>query len=233
MKMDFQGPCIPASWCDCFRPAYDTSVRWRELSFHEGACDPGSDADRQLAALVMLTAERGLTSFSPRQELGRSLWSCITRLPPSIGLMDRCETMDLYGSHLTAIPREIMAMARLRSFDPYTSYRLHWFPYEIARCPALRQSRVSTRALYGNHKKRPPFPRLPDATVDQRFCSICDAPLADRRPIQRWISLRVATDVLPLLVNACSRACLDTLPEPARGSIERLHRGGLSSRPPA
>lgn len=51
------------------------------------------------------------------------------------------------------------------------------FPYELTRCPRLRASVVSTRALYGNFKYRPPFPAL-------------------REP-----------HVLPLLVNACSSAC--------------------------
>jgi hypothetical protein len=51
-------------------------------------------------------------------------------------------------------------MTGLEVFTPYMSYRLHWFPYEITRCPALRDSTVSTRALYGNHKLRPPFRKL-------------------------------------------------------------------------
>ncbi|WP_257581710.1 hypothetical protein [Streptomyces sp. TLI_146] len=32
---------------------------------------------------------------------------------------------------------------------------------------------------------------------------------------QVWISLRVATDVLPLLVNACSSGCVAALPSGA------------------
>jgi hypothetical protein len=32
-------------------------------------------------------------------------------------------------------------MSSLENFDPYTSYRLHWLPYEITRCPNLRSSR--------------------------------------------------------------------------------------------
>lgn len=49
---------------------------------------------------------------------------------------------------------------RLLAFEPYTSYSLHWFPYELTRCMNLRDSTVSTRALYGNIKYRPAFPRL-------------------------------------------------------------------------
>ena len=38
-------------------------------------------------------------------------------------------------------------MTNLEGLDPYTSYCLHWFPYEIIRCNKLKRSRVSTRAL--------------------------------------------------------------------------------------
>lgn len=47
-------------------------------------------------------------------------------------------------------------MSALTTFDPYTSRRLHWYPYEITRCANLRDSRVSTRDLYGNFKNRLP-----------------------------------------------------------------------------
>ena len=77
----------------------------------------------------------------------------------------------LYGSNLVRIPPEIGAMSSLEEFTPYTSYRLHWFPYEITRCRKLSRSTVSTRALFGNYKLRPPFPRLqllraPPRTLD-------------------------------------------------------------------
>ena len=64
----------------------------------------------------------------------------------------------LYGSNLVRIPAEIGAMTSLEEFTPYTSYRLHWFPYELTRCPRLVRSTVSSSALYGNFKYRPPFP---------------------------------------------------------------------------
>jgi hypothetical protein len=43
-----------------------------------------------------------------------------------------------------------------------------------------------------------------------------------RRPIAR----RVATDELPLLVDACSEACVERLPAPPEGYVDRPHRGG-------
>ena len=42
-----------------------------------------------------------------------------------------------------------------------------------------------------------------------------------------WISLRVGTDVLPLLVNACSQECLDALPMTPDGYHQGAHTGGL------
>src|SRR5690349_4819896 len=97
-------------------------------------------------------------------------------------------------------------MTSLEEFTPYTSHRLHWFPYEITRCKKLKRSTVSTRALYGNFKYRPPFPKLPqfhDVHAPTQ-CSVCNSPFGDSMPLQYWLSLCVATDVLPLLVYACS-----------------------------
>jgi hypothetical protein len=46
-----------------------------------------------------------------------------------------------------------------------------------------------------------------------------------------WISLRVATDVLPLLVNACSTACASALPSGAEGYAQLPHTGGRLEQP--
>ncbi|MFJ1708179.1 hypothetical protein [Kitasatospora sp. NPDC088346] len=98
---------------------------------------------------------------------------------------------------------------------------------------------MSTRALFGNEKVRPPFPPLgpgphPVGAVDPgtwgadtlTTCSVCDRPLDGTGLHRAWISLRVATDVLPLLVNACSTACLGTLPTPPDGYLPVAHGGG-------
>ncbi|MFC9811121.1 hypothetical protein ACFVJM_03490 [Streptomyces virginiae] len=90
---------------------------------------------------------------------------------------------------------------------PYTSHRLHWFPYEITRCSRLLRSTVST-------------------------CSDCDGPPEGRELHQRWISRVVATDVLPLLVNACPAACVAALPPGAAGHAPGPHRGGWEAAQP-
>jgi hypothetical protein len=46
-----------------------------------------------------------------------------------------------------------------------------------------------------------------------------------------WISLRVATDVLPLLVNACSAACVSALPSGAEDYVQLPHTGGRVKQP--
>ncbi|MFG2793730.1 hypothetical protein [Streptomyces sp. NPDC048419] len=50
---------------------------------------------------------------------------------------------------------------------------------------------------------------------------------------QMWISLRVAADVLPLLVNACSAACVSALPSGAEDYVQLPHTGGRVKQPPS
>jgi hypothetical protein len=133
-------------------------------------------------------------------------------------------------------PPEIGEMTNLEEFDPYTSRCLHWFPYEITRCERLKRSRVSTRCLYGNYKYRPPFPRLPQSlgALAPSNCSVCRGPFLKERVYQAWVSLWVATDVLPLFVHACSERCISNLPAPAFGYVQKAHFGGLDLiQPPA
>ncbi len=74
---------------------------------------------------------------------------------------------------------------------------------------------------YGRRKckYRPPFPRLPQLfpEIVPAVCSVCAGQFTESGPLQYWISWPVAkdelpVDVLPLLVHACSRECVDRLP---------------------
>jgi hypothetical protein len=126
-------------------------------------------------------------------------------------------------------------MAEMEELDLYTSYRLHWVPFEVTRCTKLKRSCVSTRALYGNYKYRPPFPPLgfPESKLNlPANCSVCRNALRPGEVHQAWISLVVATDVLPLLVNACSDECIKRLPPPAYGYVNHPHYGGLNQVQP-
>ena len=218
----------------------------RGVRFHKDRQDTEAAGWRRLLELIEEAAEDQREVFKPLVELSAEQRRQVITLPPTVGKLTAVRHLVLYGSNLVRIPPEIGAMTSLEEFTPYTSYRLHWFPYELTRCPNLQRSTVSTRALYGNFKFRPPFPELVSETdrigelkpgvwgaAVIRTCSVCDAPIGNSGPIQAWITLRVATDVLPLLVNACSPACIEALPTPPEGYIQRPHRGGPSVEQPS
>lgn len=213
--------------CECLSPQYESGP-WQELKLHHEIQSTTSDAWKSLEAYIQKVRDQGLDELNPLAGIGSEKWEQIIALPSSIGTLQSVRVLMLYGSHLVRIPPEIGEMTNLEEFDPYTSYCLHWFPYEITRCRKLKRSRVSTRALYGNYKYRPPFPRLPaiSAELTPSSCSVCRGPFKEGGPFQFWISSWVATDVLPLLVHACSAECARSLPAGARGYVSQPHQGG-------
>ncbi|MEU7012421.1 hypothetical protein [Streptomyces sp. NPDC046385] len=200
------------------------------VGFHAERQDTSAPGWRHLLHLIDEAAADRREEFRPLIELPPEERRQIITLPPSIAKLTAVRHLVLYGSNLVRIPPEIGAMTSLEEFTPYTSYRLHWLPYEITRCRKLTRSTVSTRALFGNHKLRAPFPKprpAPASVADLdpgdldarrweataiRNCSVCDGPIEHGELHPVWISLRVATDVLPLLANACSPACVAALP---------------------
>jgi len=199
--------------------------------------DKNSLAWKRLCEYVDKVVGDSREEFSPLEELGAELFAQIYTLPESIGKLKKVKKVWLYGSKLKRIPPEIGEMEALEYFDPYTSYDLHWFPYEITRCKNLRESRVSTRALYGNYKNRMGFPRLIHNPVrysgDTVKCSICGKEMTYDQTNQMWVSLRVGTDVLPLLLNLCSKECESKLPKPPEGYVPFAHKGGADlTQPP-
>jgi hypothetical protein len=213
--------------------------KWQELLLHSEVQDTNSDAWNSLEAYIAKIRDDGSDELNPMSGIGWEKWEQIVTLPKSIGTLKSVRVLSLYGSHLVRIPPEIGDMTNLEEFDPYTSRCLHWFPYEITRCEHLKRSRVSTRCLYGNYKHSPfsrPFPKLPQnsAALAPATCSVCGGTFSQGRIHQAWISLRVATDVLPLLVHACSEKCIKNLPKPAFGYLQWPHFGGLDlEQPPA
>ncbi|MFJ3528345.1 leucine-rich repeat domain-containing protein [Streptomyces sp. NPDC090132] len=206
------------------------------VGFHGEQQDTSSAGWLRLLALVEEAVTDGREEFNPLVELSPQERRDVITLPASIGRLTTVKHLRLYGSNL---------------FSPYTSHRLHWFPYEITRCSKLARSTVSTRSLFGNFKLRPPFPRLRTtsevqsggylAALDPKHwgttaistCSVCDGPVEGRELHQRWISLVVATDVLPLLVNACSTACLAAPPSGAAKHAPQPHIGGWDVAQPS
>lgn len=235
--------------CRCFDQV--RSQPRARVGFHTERQDTSAPGWQHLLALIDEAAADGREEFRPLVELSPQERRQIVTLPPTIAKLTAVKHLMLYGSNLVRIPPEIGAMTSLEEFTPYTSYRLHWFPYEITRCTRLTRSTVSTRTLFGNYKLRPPFPRLQSAEstvagldtgdLDPRrwgttaisACSVCDraVELGGLHPV--WTSLRVATDVLPLLVNACSAQCVAALPPPAEGYLQSAHTGGPVGRPSA
>jgi len=219
--------------CGCMASEYNNEP-WSEMQIHMEEQNTECSGWKRLLEYIDETADSLRSEFTPGEVLSGDEWAQIVTLPSSIAKLTSVRRLNLYGSALTRIPPEIGEMKSLEFLDTYTSYRLHWYPYEIKRCGSLTKSRVSTRALYGNYKFRPPFPQLPfDAPWLPENCSVCAQPIKADARIQVWISLHVAShDILPLLVNACSLDCVAMLPKPAEKYIELPHYGGLGLQQP-
>lgn len=233
----------------CMCVGYSVETRPDTVSFHPEQQDISAPGWLRLLELIEEAAEDGRELFKPFVEMTSAQRREVVTLPPSIAKLAAVKHLVLYGTNLVRIPPEIGAMSGLEVFEPYTSHRLHWYPYELTRCTKLRDSTVSTRVLYGNFKHRPPFPALqPVTTVAEaafdaldpgiwgadhvRTCSVCDRHIGQEFH-QVWISYGVGTDVLPFLVNACSSACIDALPQPAGDHVQTVHTGGPSvAQPP-
>lgn len=202
----------------------------RILAIPNDIQDRNSEAWIRLCKYVEKIADKGKDEFSPLEELGQELFSQIHTLPETIAKLKKVKKVWLYGSKLKRLPPEIGQMVSLEYFDPYTSYNLHWFPFEITNCKKLKDSRVSTRILYGNFKNRMGFPSLKNNPIkyfgEVVYCSVCNKSMTYSETNQLWISLNVGTDVLPLLTNLCSKECESNLPQPAKGYVQNPHKGG-------
>lgn len=222
--------------CNCFEPLFDSgqpnSPRcYPELTFHWEEQDTACEGWRLMEELIAKAAADRVKVFAPGCDISPELWSQIITLPASIAKLTTVKKLYLYASHLVRIPPEIGDMTSLEQLDCYTSYRLHWLPYEVTHCQNLKRSCFSTRALHGNYKYRPPFPLLNLNTakppIATSACSVCRKPIDPSASNQVWISLRIATDVLPLLVNACSPECIAHLPQPTKDYVDHPHKGGI------
>jgi len=218
----------------------------QDVRFHRDGQDTSAPGWRHLLALIDEAAADGREVFRPLVEMSLEERRQVVTLPATISKLTAVKHLELYRSNLVRLPPEIGALTSLEEFSPYTSGRLHWFPYELTRCRNLFRSTVSTRSVFGNYKFRPPFPALrhgplPPGDLDPGLwgasaigtCSVCDGPISKCGVRQVWLSARVATDVLPLLVNACSDACVEALPPGAEGYIPFAHAGGRTIVQPA
>ncbi|MBN2713963.1 MAG: leucine-rich repeat domain-containing protein [Planctomycetes bacterium] len=239
--------------CDCFNEYYiwenrfdgvesdkdlarmkNTPMVWPETAFH---VDPPSQSQRAwdiACEIIDITAKKDVKELNLGKIMDRHDYMALNTLPETIGECKALERLVLYGSNISSIPREISGCVSLKAFEPYTSYRLHWFPYEMTKCRHLSNSCISTRALYGNYKIRPPFPNLSihrwEWPTGKCYCSVCGGEAACME--QYWTTQPVAADVIPLLVSVCSNACLEKIGDSPKDYIKRPHRGGLQIEQP-
>ena len=215
---------------ECNQLMADTTF-WKPKCFHaesksltkkawDVVCEIFDDAEQKN------TAEIDLAKLMDKED-----YCALNTLPETIGNLKALRKLTIYGSSISYIPREISGCENLREFVPYQSHRLHWFPYEIKQCQNLIRSTISTRALYGNYKTRNPFPSLKQAkwvwNSDNDSCSICGK--ISETLQQHWISERIATDVVPLLVSVCGIDCLSKVGDyVVENYIPYPHQGGLT-----
>ena len=229
--------------CQCYGKSW--GLQDQQITLHNEVQDTLCDPWTKLIGMIDDAASLGAEHFSPFIDMPMDQRQQIITLPTSISELSMVEELNLYGSQLRYLPAEIGRMKNLKRFTPYTSYALHWFPYELTRCSEMADSTISTRALFGNFKSRSAFPQLKPwhqntrvsdafrALYEQHWsqwatrpCSVCDRDFKDNQEFRYWISLRVGTDVVPLLVNACSQSCIDSLPKGAKGHVQEPHKGG-------
>lgn len=197
-------------------------------NMHVEAQDQSVAGWEQAVNLIDRLAQTDAPIFEPSAQIPWEDWMRVITLPRELASLTQVTEVRLYGSHLHRLPPEIGRMSSLRELDVYTSYSLHWLPYEVMRCANLSASRMSTRALYGNRNTRLPFPRL-SRTIGVLLpatCSVCDQPFDERNPQPFWTTQRVGTDYVPLLIHSCSKDCIDLVPPAPPGFFERPHKGG-------
>ena len=159
---------------------------------HNEKQDTECEVWQRLLNSIELASESGAEEFAPFRELTMEEREQIITLPKTIAKLKSVKHLNLYRTYLVRIPPEIGEMESLEKFTPYTSYFLHWFPYEITRCKKLKSSTVSTRAIYGNFKYRPPFPHLNQnlnseaySSITPNKCSVCRIKLDPSKIIRR------------------------------------------------
>src|SRR5262245_53027069 len=116
--------------CDCFDQ--DRAQRLSAVMFHPEKQDTSCDGWKRLLELIEQAAADERETFKPEAEMTWEECTQIVTRPLKISKLPSVKCFDLYGSDLVRIPPVIVEMTSLEEFIPYTSYRLHWFPYEIA-----------------------------------------------------------------------------------------------------
>ncbi len=209
-------------------------LKWKNINFHFDKYAETQRAWDIVEEVFYKAAKKGTKRLILSEHMDKTDFKALNTLPSSIANLKDLTELQIYRSQISYLPREIMHCKNLRIFTPYTSYRLHWFPYEITKCQLLKTT-ISTRALYGNYKLRTPFPDLRQRAWEwpnkENFCSVC-LKKSDQLS-QYWISQRIGTDVVPLLASVCDSFCLSALGDPAPQHVPYPHEGGPLLTQPA
>lgn len=228
---------LPETWitstCGCFQ-LYGPPEEREVPPLHADQQDTCCEAWNVVVERTERAAVEQPEVFDPLVGLTDAQRFEVVTLPTTIARLTRVRVLKLCCSALSWLPPAIGEMRALEILDIYQSYRLHYFPFELTRCTRLEDSRVSTRALFGNYKRFAPFPDLRDPAnsaslrvLAPKDCSVCRLAISDGQGLARWTTRRVGTDFVPLLVVACSSQCVDSL---LRASPEtQTHSGGAGS----
>lgn len=153
--------------CSCFHEGFSEEIdrnfdEWRnrpltkDVPFHKKTL---TEADKNSSSYKAFLKEIQKCKENKNPALTLSGYN-FPDLPPELFELEHLQSLNLYASSLVRISPEIKKLKNLKTFIPYTSYSLHYFPYEVTYLP-LTETTVSTRAIYGNYKNHAPFPQLP------------------------------------------------------------------------
>jgi len=208
---------------------------WRPNHFHVESQSITERAWDVVCEIIYDAEQKDILELNLNQLMDKEDYYALNTLPVTIGSLKALKKLGIYGSNISWIPKEISGCENLQEFTPYQSHRLHWLPYEIKKCENLTESTISTRALYGNYKTRSPFPDLKEDkwlwSENNELCSVCDEQSVSLQ--QYWISEKVATDIVPLLVSVCSVTCLSKVGDYViEDYVPYPHQGGLTVHQP-
>lgn len=131
--------------------------------FHSEVQDTSAEGWKVLLDAIERAEREQAEVFDPLATMTDAQIAEVVTLPPSLGRLKSVKRFVLDGSWTVRIPPQIGEMSSLEEFFPYQSYRLHWLPYELTRCPNLKLVVISRRALYGQAPQPEFFPRLQGA----------------------------------------------------------------------
>src|SRR5689334_19270173 len=116
-------------WYNCICFDQQQYYKGPELTFHGEMQDVTCDGWNHLLDLIEEAAADEREEFAPLKEMPREEHPQIVTLPSTISKLKFVKHLHLYGSYLVRIPPEIGDMTSLERFTPYTSYKLHWYPF--------------------------------------------------------------------------------------------------------